>query len=95
MTSVASSSTEPQTQEFSAPKREQREEEESHVVGCWSGFRYDEWNSPCGLPTDSASGEFRRGGEAVRHGGGNPIDGLPADFTDEAYGRDFRYFLGL
>ncbi|KAE7995265.1 hypothetical protein FH972_000084 [Carpinus fangiana] len=32
MTSVASSSTEPQTQEFSAPKREQREEEESHVT---------------------------------------------------------------
>ncbi|KAE8022868.1 hypothetical protein FH972_008629 [Carpinus fangiana] len=36
------------------------------------------------VATDSAGGEFRRGGEAVRHDGGNPIDGLPADFTDEA-----------
>jgi hypothetical protein len=35
-------------------------------------------------PIDSAGGEFRRGGEAVRHDGGNPIDGLPAEFTDKA-----------
>jgi hypothetical protein len=40
--------------------------------------------TPCGLPIDSAGGEFRRGGEAVRHDGGHPIDGLPANFTDEA-----------